>query len=283
MAVEDFAPAVLALSELVKRANILLNGDRGGAVRVLIRVDVEQNCFEFGIQIIHSIWEHTRDLFGTEHIKSAADIAHAIGIGAGGVAGIVGLIGALKKLRGKPIDRTQVVMRDGNSVVQISAGRDVVYVSPDAAKLLTDPISIENAKKTVEPVTKPGYESVEFAYEWGSESIDNEEARLIRDMPTPKRPDERIIPASTIRATVTVRRAVYVGAGKWTIQYDRAREMSVADEEWLTAFQNNEIAAPPGSQLDVSIRMSEIKIDARGEPIEAPEYTITKVHSVILP
>ena len=283
MAVDDFAPAVLALSELFKRANALLNGERS-SVRVLIDVDVDQRCFQFDLQIINSIWEKAKDLFGEDHIRSAAQIAAAIGVVAGGARGVVGLIAALKRLRGKAPTDTKVIMRDGNSVVQINAGGDVFFVPQDTAKLLTDPTIIESAKKAIEPVAKPGYDKIEFEEKsGGKEVIDNEEARLIQGMPTPKRPDETTIPASKIRATVEVRRAVYIGNGKWTIQYDKAREMSIAHEEWLAAFQANKIAVPPGSMLDVLIGVSAIKVDARGEPIEPPEYVILEVFSVTLP
>jgi hypothetical protein len=290
MAVEDFAPSVLALSEMFKRANVLLNGERT-SVRVLIDVDVEQHCLQVGLQIVQSIWEHARDLLGEEHIKSAAHIAVAIGVLSGGVekiAGaaekVVGLIGALKRLRGKAPDETKMVVKDGRNVVQITAGRDVIFVAPEAHRLLIDPGMVENAKKTIEPAGKPGYDKIEFEEADGTkETIDNEEARLIQDMPVPKRPDETVIPPSRMRARVGIRRAVYMGTGKWTIQHEKAREMTIADEEWLKNFQNDEISVPPGSFLDVTIGVSEIRIDSRGEPTEPPEYTILKVHEVILP
>jgi hypothetical protein len=283
MAVEDFAPSLLALSALIKRANELLNGDRT-RVRVLIDVDVEQHCFQFDLQIIQSIWEQAKDLFGEEHIKSATDLAKSIGVVATSAGAVIGLIAAVKKLRGRAPADTKMVVRDGSSVVQINAGGDVFYVTPETHKLLADAETIDATKKTIKPVAQPGYETIEFKEgDRPSETIGNEEARLIQGMPTPPRPDETTIPASTIRATVTVRRAVYIGTGKWTIQYDKAREMTVADEDWLAKFQANKIAAPPGSQLDVSIRVSAIKVDPRGEPVEPPDYTIVKVHGVIQP
>ncbi len=284
MAVEDFAPAVLALSDLIKRANVVLNGEADTGVRVLIDVDVEQHCFQFDIQILHSIWEKAKGLFGEAHLKSAADIAHAIGVIAGGAAGVVGLLGALKKLRGKVPDGTKIIQRDGNNFVQITAGRDVFLMQSDVAKLLTDPAAIASAKKVIEPVTRPGYDKIEFEESSGHiETIDNEEARLIQTMPTPKRPEETIIPAARMRATVGVRRAVYSGSGKWTILHEKAREMTIADEDWLAAFQAAKTPVPPGALLDVTIEIAPVRLDSRGEAIEAPEYTITKVHHVILP
>lgn len=56
MAVDDFAPSVLALSEMFKRGNVLLNGERT-SVRVLIEADVEQHCLQVDLQVVQSIWE----------------------------------------------------------------------------------------------------------------------------------------------------------------------------------------------------------------------------------
>ncbi len=284
MAVEDFAPSVLALADMFKRANVLLNGERS-SIRVLIDVDVEQHCFQFGIEIVQSIWEHAKDLLGEEHVKSAGNLATAIGVFVATARGVVGLMEALKRLRGRPPSETKMVVKDGSTVVQINSnGGDVFYVDRDTAKLLQDAKTIESAKKAIEPATKHGYDKIEFENKGGpKETITNEEARLIQSMPTPAPPIETVIPESIIRAQVGVRRAVYIGPGKWTIQYDKAREMTIAAEEWLADFQANKIAVPPGARLDVSILMSAIKVDARGEPIEEPEYKITKVHGVILP
>lgn len=281
MAVEDFAPSVLAFSELVKRANTLFNGDRA-TVRAMIDVDVDQHCFQFDFQIIQSVWDQARALLTDHDVKSATDIAQAL-IGTATVG--VGLLVALKKLRGKPPAGTQVVMRDGGNFTQINVtGGDSFFIPPDALKLLRDPEALKQAKKAVEPVARPWYDKVEFE-ESGKvvETVSNEEARLIQDTPIPTATAAQTIPTSTIRATVGVRKAGYMGKGKWTIQYDRAREMTIADEAWLADFQANKVQAPPGYLLDVDMVLSPIVVDERGEPIQPPEYTITKVHGVLRP
>jgi hypothetical protein len=280
MAVEDFAPAILALSELVKRANTLMNGDRA-AVRAMIDVDVEQHCLQFDFQILQSVWDQAKALFTEANIKSASDIGTAL-LGTATIG--VGLFAALKKLRGKSPKSAKVVMRDGNNVTQINFNGGSFFVIPDTARLLKDPQTLKHAKKALEPITKPGYEKLEFE-DRGKviESVSNEDARLIQDMPIPQEPATQIIPASRIRATVGVRRAVYAGNGKWTIQYDKSREMAVADERWLAAFQARKASAPPGYLLDVDMVVSAISVDERGEPIEEPEYKIVKVHKAIPP
>ena len=93
-------------------------------------------------------------------------------------------------------------------------------------------------------------------------------------------PVETRIPESTVQAQVKIRKAVYVGTGKWTVQYDKSREVSFEGEalEWLYDFQNNKIAAPPGSFLSVTMRVSEIRLDRNGDPVDEPTYTIVRVH-----
>jgi hypothetical protein len=59
--------------------------------------------------------------------------------------------------------------------------------------------------------------------------------------------------------------------------------MTIADEEWLRRFQQNEVAAPPGSTLDVEMTLNELELDEQGNPLKEPEYTITKVYGVTLP
>lgn len=278
MPVEDFAPSILALSELVKRTNRILNGDRA-SVRVLIDADVEQHCLQVGLEIIQPLIEQAKALLADNDIKTAKDIGEILGIGLG--AGI-GLFGVLKKLRGKKPDKMKITMRDGNKVTQINASGDVFYVAPEMSSLLGDAAVVKYAKAVVEPVGRPGYDRIEFhGPRRRVEKIDSEEARLIQDTPTPKAPPAAVIPQSKIRAVVGIRHAGYMGNAKWTIQYDKARDMTIADEKWLRAFQANKAIAPPGYQLDVEITVSEISVDANGEPIEEPDYAITKVYGVL--
>ena len=74
------------------------------------------------------------------------------------MTGVVGLIAAVKKLRGRAPAETKMVVRDGSSVVQITAGGDVFYVPPETHRLLADAETIDNTKKIIKPVAQPGYE-----------------------------------------------------------------------------------------------------------------------------
>lgn len=284
MDVERVAPAMLALAELVKRANELANGDRA-SVKVLLTANVEQHCFELVIEIVQTAYEALKTLLKDDDIKTAKELAEWLGIlclasGAGGL----GLFGILRLLRGRKPDSVNMIVRDGRNVTQINVGGDVYFGHPNLGQLLQDPESIKPAKAVVSPATEEGYESISFRVgDKETERITNEEARLIQSAPEPGAKVVDTLPVGRLRAWVKIRKAVYDGVGKWTIQYDKSRDVSINDKDWLQKFQSNKISAPPKSMLDVDMSIGKVELDENGHAIREPEFAIEKVHDVKLP
>ena len=54
MDVADLAPALLALGELIKRANATFNGD-AAKVNLIVQSDFEHKCFQINLELIQSI------------------------------------------------------------------------------------------------------------------------------------------------------------------------------------------------------------------------------------
>jgi hypothetical protein len=135
------------------------------------------------------------------------------------------------------------------------------------------------------PLSEEGYNTLDFEGEDGAvaETFDREDARAIQEMPEPLAPVATRLPVSHTTAWVRIRKAVYDGPGKWTIQYDKSRDVTIADAEWLEKFQSNHVSAPPGSLLQVYMRVSEIELDKSGRPVKEPEYTILQVLDVRTP
>lgn len=77
--VAHLAPALLALSDLVKETNRYANGDRAG-VRVLVSADLEQKCFELSVELALTIWEQAKLLIADDRVQTAKEIAEWIGI-----------------------------------------------------------------------------------------------------------------------------------------------------------------------------------------------------------
>ena len=87
MDVQELAPALLALAEMVQLTNRRFNGD-AASMKVLVKADVEQQCFQLDIHLVQSILESAKHLFGTEQYKTAKEIAELLDLLIpGGVAG----------------------------------------------------------------------------------------------------------------------------------------------------------------------------------------------------
>ena len=279
--VEDIAPALLAISDLCKRANQLGNGDRA-SVAVFVIIGAERHGTQFNLQIVQTVHNQAPLLFIEQDVATAKEVFEWLGLVGSADGSVGGLFKLLKWLKGRKPHSATKVLRDGRDMIQITAGGEVFLTFPQTAKLLTDPEAVQKAKDVVRPVGREGYQVVEFEY--AGEVIDrvtSTNAVLIEDLaPLEEKPIGTVLPQSYIRAAVRIRKAVYEGTGKWTIQYYRAIDVTIADEDWLADFRANRVAAPPGSLLDVEMLVSEIPLDGSGNPRREPTYTITKVRRV---
>ena len=223
MDVGDLAPALLGLADLCKIANAKFNHD-DSSVKVLISVDEEQKCFQFGIDVVQ-ILHQAQNVIANPEFKTANDILKFIGVvgGVGGAAGgaVLGLLRLLKILKSKPDAALtmQPTVHGGQNVVQITINGDknhVQFVWPETVALLKDETAVAAAKRVVEPVTKDGYEKLEF--ESGgvvTEIVNKAEARQILDY-VPSSAEELLGEPQTITAFVKVYAPVYdVKAPRW--------------------------------------------------------------------
>ncbi len=74
MNVQDLAPALLAVSNIVQIANRKFNGD-GATIRVLVDADVEQQCFQLDLSLVQSLFDQAAVLVGAKDIATAKEIA----------------------------------------------------------------------------------------------------------------------------------------------------------------------------------------------------------------
>ena len=236
MDVADLAPALLGISELCKIANQKFNGDRA-AVKVMIGTDQEHQCFQFSIDVVQTIWQQAQAIIGDNEIKSAKDILEWVGIiGGGAVGGVAGLLKLLKWLKGRQITGTEMVVKDGQNVVQIKvAGNNntVILAHPAAYDMLADPKAVASAKRIAEPLTKPGYEKVEFENTDGvkQEEISKEEAIEIVGMSPVISLEVDLESPQEITAWIKVYAPVYdPSSTQWRFQFGERHEfMDISD------------------------------------------------------
>lgn len=282
MDVSDLAPSLIALSDLLKIVNKKYNGDRAG-LKILVNADLEQNCFELGVELAQTFWDSVSQLIDDGHSLTAKEIAEYVGI-VSTVSG-VSLYGLIKALKGKEVESvTKLKQKDGKNNVQIIIKGDgnKVVVPQQVYELYADKNTRNKAVEVLNPLHKDGYDQLEF-YKGKKvfEKFTKEEVPQIDCSDCPDVIPQNIV-KSDIRTTVRIRKPAYEGLSKWTLVYRRAREASIEDIEWLNKFQTNQIQAPPGTDLDVELEET-IITDERGEAIEYPIYVVKKVHGTVPP
>lgn len=283
MDVADLAPSLIALSDLIKAANRQFNGDRSG-VKILVNANLDQNCFELFIDLAQTLWESVSNLIADDRVATIKEIAEWIGI-LGTAAGGITLYALIKILRGKTVESTTIEKNDGKDVLQIHIYGDSNHVTVDknVYEMYSNQVIRNHAIKVLEPLTKDGYDSLEF-YDGKKkvyEHFDKSDVPSIDNGNLPEIQPQNVV-ISKIKTIVRIRKPAYEGNSKWTLVYKRAIEAAIEDKDWLEKFQSNVVSAPPGSALEVDMD-EKVVINSKGEQIEEPVYTVTKVHSVAPP
>jgi hypothetical protein len=239
MDVAQLAPALMGLSDLCQAANRHLNGDRA-AVKVLVRVDVEQQCFTFDITLVQSLWEHTKALLHHDEVRNAKELAEWIGLLTAATVGTsASLFQVWKWLRGRSADDPALEVRgDGDLVVLIfpESPTDRLPVRREMLELARDPVAIRSAQRVVDPVLTAGYSSLEFIAPDGvAQRVERDDAARIRQIPVGSTPKEEtaIDEPQVITAHVRVYSPVYdAKAPQWRFTYgDQHHYMDISETD----------------------------------------------------
>jgi hypothetical protein len=266
MDVQDLAPALLALADIIQIANKKFNGAEAN-IKVLVNADVEQRCFMIDVSLVQSFLDQAKGFLGTDHVKTAYDIAQWVGILG---SGTIGLFQLLKFLRAsKKADAPLHIQNDGSGNITVTGNGNTIIVPQQVYQLAQEPRAIEKAKAVLRPLENEGYETLAFL-DGDSEifEVNAAEAEGIGELPSQPLSD---LPSES--------------GAQWAFLWNgRAinAEMVEKAADWVSQFQDNKVSAPPNSILDVS--MSETaQLDAQGLIVGKPSYRVLDVHSVTPP
>lgn len=281
MDVAQLAPSLLALSDLVKDANRLANGDRA-AIRVLVNADLAQRCFELNVELVQTIWETVKLLIADDRVRSAKEIAEWLGLIGGPTVGLFVLIRRLKGKKAQSVAVLRVGEGDNLIEIRIEGEADPIVVSEAVYTLYANTKTRQKAIAVLNPLRTEGYDTLEFREDGGVFVHFDKE-----DVPAPDGSDlPEVVPQnerkSAIRTNVKIRKAAYEGTSKWTLVYHKAMEVGFDDLEWLARFQSGQESAPPGSYLDVDLEETYVTGET-GDIIGEPTYRVKKVHRVVPP
>ncbi|MBR1151098.1 hypothetical protein [Bradyrhizobium sp. JYMT SZCCT0428] len=173
MDVADLAPALLALGELIKRANYAVNGD-ASKVNLIVQSDFEHKCFQVNLELVQSILSTIGSFLTDEHtLKSAQNIAGLLGL-IGVPTTAIGLFAYLVRRKGKEVesvtplagDETTIATSDSHGTVAVKFKGDgdgnTVVVNQNVYLLGEDPVVRDYAAKVVSPLKRKGIDTLQF-------------------------------------------------------------------------------------------------------------------------
>ena len=173
MDVADLAPALLALGELLKRANFAVNGD-ASKVNLIVQSDFEHKCFQVNLELVQSVLSAIGSFLTDDHaLKNAQTIAGWLGL-IGVPTTAVGLFAYLVRRKGKEVesvtpvasDETTIATSDSHGTVAVKFKGDgdgnTVIVNQNVYLLAEDPVVRGYAAKVVSPLKRAGIDTLQF-------------------------------------------------------------------------------------------------------------------------
>jgi hypothetical protein len=163
--VQDLAPALLALGDLIQSANSAINGNRA---KISVRVHATaEGSFEVDLTLLQSLIETTKSVFdfaltNKDGISAASDLADLIFKVVGGVAGSVvtvggGLFALLKFLKGRKPDR---IDEKSDQTITVHIG-DTYFITDKKTIQLAENLEVrEHAKKSLASLSKDGIDTI---------------------------------------------------------------------------------------------------------------------------
>jgi hypothetical protein len=153
ISINDLAPALISLGDLLNEANRILNH---GAPKLSIKVKAfQEGSFTVDILVNQTLLEQAKDLLTGKTVSSVANVCSVLGIG-----GISGIIYLIQWLRGNPPKKA--VQQSPSTVEIINIENNVITISNDVYTVYRSPLARKALYNIVKPAESEGITSVEF-------------------------------------------------------------------------------------------------------------------------
>lgn len=244
MDINDLAPALLAISELLEEANQIIND---GKAKVDVRVKGSFKSGSFGVDL--SVFQSSLDflsLFNNPHVTGALNLAAIIGLIAS--PGIC-LFKVLKWLKGRPIER---VLKVDDDTVEVYTQKESLEISLVVLKLLMNFNIRRSIEKVVLPLKKDGINRF-YAKDKNKKVFEIEKSDIpYFDAPIPK---EEVLEDIEFVANVQLVNVAFQESNKWRFSDGTISFFAtVTDNSFIHRVQNDTETFAKNDILKVKLR-----------------------------
>lgn len=257
MDVADLAPALVAMSQFMKSAARITQGDD---FEVVVRAKaLETGCFQIVLDVSGSFASQIVDLLAGRSSTAVANLLAMTG----------GALGLIAWIRGRRVRKLRP-SRPGYSVIELDDG--VQLEVPEAeARVALDPPARQALEKVVQPLEKDGIDTV--AFKLPRQTVTVTEADMDAFASVIREGDEIL---ETIAPMVfSIVSLSFQPGNKWRLSTGKGAPISVKveDEDFIAQVQRSEIAFAKGDFLICDVRSTSREVSGK----LVTDFTIVRV------